>query len=107
MNSATTTTLIETVEEFLAHAMELELESVERYEQLADSMEVHNNIDTANLFRKLAHYGQKHAHEVEVLSADMTLPDLPPWEFKMNSAARISTPRLLTAHLTPKCGTWH
>ncbi|MET0082100.1 MAG: ferritin family protein [Sedimenticola sp.] len=85
MNSTTASRLIETVEEFLAHAMELELESVERYEQLADSMEVHNNLETAALFRKLAHYGQKHAHEVELLSAGMTLPKLPPWEFKWST----------------------
>ncbi|MES9872392.1 MAG: ferritin family protein [Candidatus Sedimenticola sp. 20ELBAFRAG] len=85
MNSTTSSALIDTVEEFLAHAMELELESVERYEQLADSMEVHNNLETASLFRKLAHFGQKHAHEVEQLASGMTLPKLPPWEFKWST----------------------
>ncbi len=35
--------IIESLVEFLAHALELEEASVEHYEELADSMEIHNN----------------------------------------------------------------
>jgi rubrerythrin len=76
---------IKTVEEFLAHAAVLEQESVERYDELADSMEVHNNPEVAQLFRKLAHFGEKHAHEVEKLAEGMELPQIPPWEFKWST----------------------
>jgi hypothetical protein len=76
---------IETVPEFLAHALELENESVERYEQLADSMETHNNLEVAELFQKLAGFGDKHAQEVTEHAAGMQLPRIPPWDFKWTS----------------------
>ena len=82
MSSSLNTTPIESLEEFLAHASALELESVERYEELADAMEVHNNPEVAELFRKLAEFGQKHADEVSLMSSNLELPNLPPWEFK-------------------------
>ena len=74
--------LIETLEEFLVHAITLERESVERYEELADSMEIHNNPEISELFRKLAHFGELHAAEIEEHAAGMTLQHIPPWEFK-------------------------
>ena len=80
--TVTTTTPIQGLAEFLAHAIVLEHESVERYEQLADSMETHNNLEVANLFRKLADLGSKHAREVERRAAGIELPQISPWEFK-------------------------
>jgi len=41
---------IASVPEFLAHALELEAESHERYRELAECMEVHNNPEVAELF---------------------------------------------------------
>lgn len=73
---------IDTLEEFLVHALELEEASVEHYEQLADSMEVHNNIEVAELFRKLAGYSQLHAQEVHEKAKQYNLPQLTPWDFK-------------------------
>ncbi|HEB96181.1 MAG TPA: rubrerythrin [Sedimenticola thiotaurini] len=77
--------LITSVPEFLAHAILLERESVERYEELADSMETHNNLEVAQLFRKLAHFGELHAHEVEHHAEGMELPEIPPWDFKWST----------------------
>lgn len=73
---------IDTVEEFLAHARALENESVDRYDELADVMEVHNNLEVARLFRKLSEYGRKHAAEVEHCAENMTLPHIDPWDFR-------------------------
>ena len=73
---------IESVEEFLAHAYALENEMVERYEELADSLEVHHNPETAELFRKLAGFGQKHADEMKTHAAGKELPRIAPWDFK-------------------------
>ena len=74
--------VIDTLEEFLVHAMELEEASQEHYEELADSMEVHNNLAVAELFRKLANYSRLHAQEVHDKAADLELPKIPPWDFK-------------------------
>ena len=75
---------IETVPEFLSHAVALEDESAERYEMLADTMEVHNNDVVAELFRKLMQYSQQHAEEVQALASGMTLPNIAPWEYTWN-----------------------
>ena len=64
---------ITTLGELLAHALELEQESVERYRELADSMETHNNPKVAELFRQLAEYSQLHAREVQERSQGLVL----------------------------------
>ncbi len=46
--------------EFHAQAMVLELEAAERYAELADQMEGHNNPEVAALFRKMAKIEAKH-----------------------------------------------
>jgi len=74
--------VIETVEEFLVHALELEEASQEQYEELADSMQVHNNLEVAELFRRLAGYSHLHAEEVRELAGGQQLPELAPWDFK-------------------------
>jgi rubrerythrin len=74
--------VIDTLEEFLVHALELEEASHEHYEELADTMEVHNNLAVAELFRKLANYSRLHAEEVHEKAADLKLPKIPPWDFK-------------------------
>jgi len=84
-NDSPETTIIETAEELLAHALALETEAAERYEEIADNLEVHNNPEVAELFRKLAKYGRMHAAEVEEMSKGMDLPHIAPWEFKWST----------------------
>ncbi len=78
---------IESVAEFLVHALELEEESVAHYEELADSMEVHNNPEVAELFRTLARYSRQHADEVRRRTSGMELPKIAPWDFKWTCPA--------------------
>lgn len=78
------TKIIDTVAEFLAHAAAMEEESAERYEMLADSMEVHNNDEAAGVFRRLMQYSEEHADEVQALAAGITLPSIAPWDFNWN-----------------------
>ncbi len=94
---------IASVEEFLAHAYTLEQESVDRYEELADVMEVHNNHDIAALFRKFAGFGRKHASEVMRLARGRHLPRLQPWEFKWLDAEGPETSNVFDVHylMTP------
>ncbi len=74
--------IIESLVEFLAHALELEEASVEHYEELADSMEIHNNPQVAELFRRMAGFSQEHANQVRVRAEGLELPEISPWEFK-------------------------
>ena len=79
-------TTINTLEELLAHAHALESEAVERYEELAEQMEAHNNPELAELFQKMAAVERKHVDKVEHLAGDNTLPRLAPWEYRWQSA---------------------
>ncbi len=76
--------LILSVGEFLAHALELEVESRERYRMLADCMEVHHNPEVAELFGQMARYSDMHAREVELRAQDTEIPAIEPWGFKWN-----------------------
>jgi len=71
---------------FLAHAIALEAEAAERYDELADAMAVHNNEAVAELFRKLAHFSRLHHAEVKEHAKDMVLPQLKPWEYQWQTA---------------------
>ncbi|MHB8667176.1 MAG: ferritin-like domain-containing protein [Burkholderiales bacterium] len=50
--------------EFMAYAYAMEAEAAERYAEFADSMEVHNNREAAELFRKLSRIEQIHADQI-------------------------------------------
>ena len=50
--------------EFMAYAYAMEAEAAERYAEFADSMEVHNNREVAELFRKLSRIEQIHADQI-------------------------------------------
>ena len=67
---------------FLAHAIALEQEAAERYDELADAMEVHNDKEVAEMFRKLAQFSRLHLKQVKDTAAGIELPQLKPWEFQ-------------------------
>lgn len=73
--------VINTLDELLAHAHELEREAVERYEDLADQMEVHNQPELAELFHKMAAIEQQHVDKVESLAGSQPRP-LAPWDYQ-------------------------
>jgi len=95
---------IQSLAEFLAHALELEVESAERYRELADNMQVHNNPEVADLFHKLARYGDEHAAEVQQRAAGLELPYISPWDFKWSCPEAPEAPCMENAHyLMNKC----
>jgi len=63
-----------TLTEFMAQALAMEREAAERYSDLADAMEAHNNRDVAALFRKMAGIERKHASRIMV---EMGWKDMP------------------------------
>ncbi len=68
------------VDELLVCALAIEQEAAERYAELADQMEVHNNPEVAELFRKLAAIEAKHIANVETMSKGRSLPRLSLWD---------------------------
>jgi len=67
---------------FLTYSVTLEEEAAERHDELADMMEVHNNPEVAETFRKLAHYSRLHAREIRDRSSGHELPIIAPWDFE-------------------------
>ena len=60
--------------DFMAQAYTMEIEASQRYTEFADQMEVHNNLEVAQLFRKLA--GIEGLHAKRILD-EMGWPSLP------------------------------
>ena len=54
----------QTLDEFMAQALAMEREAAQRYNDLADAMETHNNRDVAKMFRTMAGYEAKHAEAI-------------------------------------------
>lgn len=55
----------DSVAEFFAQALAIEIEASERYDELADQMEVHNNRTIADIFRKMAKIEGQHRDEIK------------------------------------------
>jgi rubrerythrin len=64
-----------TLEQFMAQALAMEREAVDRYTEFADAMETHNNQEVATLFRTMAGYEAKHAEQI---MAEMGWSEPPP-----------------------------
>ena len=72
---------INNIGEFLAHAHALEVEAAAQYDDLAEQMDVHNNPEVAELFRKLAEIEGKHVNKIDDKAGDQPIPHIPPWEY--------------------------
>lgn len=72
---------MDTVEEFLAYAIELEREAATRFDQLADAMESCGNRDVSKLFRRLADYSRLHLLDARARSGFRDIPKMQPQEF--------------------------
>lgn len=94
---------IQTLEDLLAHALALESEAVERYEEMAEQMEAHNNPELAELFHKMAAIERKHVDNVEQLAVDVELPRLAPWDYRWQTAESPESAPIGQSHyrLTP------
>ena len=54
----------QTLPEFMAQALAMEREAVDRYTEFADALKMHNNHEVAALFRTMAGYETKHAERI-------------------------------------------
>jgi rubrerythrin len=78
----------------LAHALAIENEAVDRYEELADQMEVHNNPEVAAFFREMAEIEGRHVTNVEGLCGEVDVPHIPPWELAWSEEESPEAPKL-------------
>jgi rubrerythrin len=69
------------VEDFLAHAIQLEAEAAMRFGQLADAMATSGNEQVSKLFRRLADYSRLHLADAKARSGFREIPELLPDEF--------------------------
>ena len=67
---------MESVEEFLAHTIQLENEAALRFGQLADAMRTAGNTEVAHLFRQLADYSLLHLGDARERAGYRNLPTL-------------------------------
>ena len=67
-----------TLEAFMAQALAMELEAVERYTDFADAMETHNSLEVGSMFRTMAGYESKHAQQIMHDMGWTQAPALPP-----------------------------
>lgn len=69
--------------EFLAHAVVLEEEAADRYDELATAMTADHNEPVATLFREMSRVTRIHLSEMVGRARKAgDLPDLKPWEYK-------------------------
>lgn len=72
---------MQSVEEFLAYAVNLESEAADRFGQLADAMEACGNREVGRLFRRLADYSRLHLADARARSGFRDIPVMKPDEF--------------------------
>lgn len=76
---------INNMAELLAHALALEIEAAERYADLAEVMEAHNNMHVSNLFSKMSEIEDLHAEHIRKLIEDHGLQPLANVEYQWSS----------------------
>jgi rubrerythrin len=71
MSNLPDVTSIRSTAEFFAQALAIEIEAADRYTLLAEQMEVHNNIEVAGVFRRMAELEMQHHDEIRALAGDL------------------------------------
>jgi len=71
-----------TVEHMMARAYAIEREAEARYADLADTMQVHNNPELAELFGKMAEIEGRHAAKIKARAAGAELPYISPLAYR-------------------------
>jgi rubrerythrin len=88
---------------FIAAAIAMEQEAAQRYEELADAMETHNNTEVAELFRRLATLEGRHADALLAQRGWTSVPLLPRATFAAVEAAETDSGDAVHYLMTP----WH
>lgn len=78
-----------TLPEFLAHAIALESEAAERYLELANFMDAHQNREVAALFRDMVHFSRMHRDDIRRRVGDIELPKLEASQFRWSTPPEV------------------
>lgn len=78
--------VINSMAELLAHALALEIEAVDRYAELAELMESHNNQEVSNLFTKMSDIEKLHVDQIRTQIQTRKLTKLPGIQYQWISA---------------------
>lgn len=89
---------VRTMDELMAFAYALEVEAAERYTEFADAMEMHNNREVAELFRKLARIEEKHAAQILAEMRWTEPPALPAGGYRWQGAEGPETGDFASLH---------
>ena len=81
-----------TLEQFMAQAVAMEREAVERYTEFADMLETANNTEVATLFRTMAGYETRH---VEQIMAEMCWTQAPAPPELLHAAPGMEAPEAM------------
>ncbi len=89
---------------FLSHAVALEGDAAERYHELNEALDTHNNREVAELFQRMEHYSNLHLAEArERAEALGGVIRLKPWEFQWGHAESPESAEMEASHylMTP------
>lgn len=87
---------MDTIELFLAHALQLEKEARRSFSEMAETMDLHHNSEVADLFKKMTVFADDHFKNVKDHSSGLSLPDLKPWEYSWAKTHGASPETLMT-----------
>jgi rubrerythrin len=73
---------MQTVEEFLAHAIRLEEEAATRLGDLSHAMKIYGNDDSAAFFGKLAYFSRLHLAQARARAGYHDIPEIAPDQFE-------------------------
>ena len=90
-----------TLAQFLAHAIALEDEAAQRYEELADMMDAHNNGDTATVFKEMSRFSTMHGNEIRERAKGVTLPKLMSWQYRWKTPPEVGGDDGVSYLMTP------
>jgi rubrerythrin len=92
-----------TLDEFMALALAMEAAAADRYAELADTMQAHNNTETAELFRRMAAIEARHAREIRAQIGERGIEATRRWEAANAAEAECAPTESLHYLMLP----WH
>lgn len=75
--------------EFLALSIAMEEEAAERYLELADMMEAHDNQAVSKLFRDMNRYSCLHRDSIKQRAGSLELPKLKSWQYRWTMPSEV------------------
>lgn len=94
---------IHSLPELIAYTHAMETEAADRYLDFSDQMEVHNNPEVAELFRKLSYMSDELRDHFIALGSGLELPRIAPWDYRFECIELLAADNMDDLHylMTP------